>query len=104
MHPLIETHREQIESLCLRYGVRRLDVFGSAIRDDFDVAKSDVDMVVDFNRPASGGSLEQYFGLKEDMEHLLGRPVDLIELKAMADTRLKRLIVKNKAPLYAAQA
>lgn len=33
---LIEDHRAGIEALCRTYGARRLDVFGSAVRDDFD--------------------------------------------------------------------
>lgn len=61
MHPLIERHREEIEALCRRYGVRRLDVFGSLVRDDFDAATSDVDIVVDFQQAAPGDGLRQYF-------------------------------------------
>jgi predicted nucleotidyltransferase len=43
---LIEQHRREIESLCARHGVRRLELFGSAARGQFDPAKSDVDFLV----------------------------------------------------------
>lgn len=101
MHPLIERHREEIEALCRRNGVRRLDVFGSLVRDDFDAASSDVDIVVDFQQAAPGDRLRQYFGLKEALERVFARPVDLVELAAMENTRLKRLIERTKIPVYA---
>ena len=47
MLPLIEAHRSQIAALCRDYGVRGLDVFGSAAREtDFDPNRSDVDLLV----------------------------------------------------------
>jgi len=100
----IEAHRSRIAELCRLYGVRRLDVFGSALRADFDPMASDIDLVVEFD-PAHGGSpLHRYFDLKSDLESLFGRPVDLVELRAMADTRLKRSIERAKVPVYAMTA
>jgi predicted nucleotidyltransferase len=101
MHPLIESAREQIAELCRVHGVRQLDVFGSALGSDF-VADSDFDAVVEFDAVADQNGLAQYFGLKEQLEALLQRPVDLVELDAMPDTRLKRIIQRSKVPLYAA--
>lgn len=102
MHPLIEHNRRQIETLCQRYGVRRLEVFGSVLRDDFDAARSDVDIAVEFEPAVPGQRLRQYFGFKDELERLLARPVDLLELTAMENTRLKRLIEHTKVPVYAA--
>jgi len=46
----IETHREQIAELCRRYGVKRLELFGSATRgSDFDPERSDIDFLIEFN-------------------------------------------------------
>jgi predicted nucleotidyltransferase len=104
MVPEIDTQRSRIAELCRLYGVRRLDVFGSALRADFDPAASDIDLVVEFD-PAHGGSaLHRYFDLKSDLESLFGRPVDLVELGAMPDTRLKRSIERAKFPVYATTA
>lgn len=102
MHPLIERNRPQIAMLCQRYCVRRLEVFGSVLRDDFDTASSDVDLAVEFEPAVPGQRLQQYFGLKDELEHLFARPVDLLELTAMENTRLKRLIERTKIPVYAA--
>lgn len=104
MHPLIEASREQIAALCRRHGVSRLDVFGSALREDFDAAQSDFDAVVEFAPVGPGSALSRYFDLKSQLEALLLRPVDLIELTAMPESRLKRIIERSKVPLYAAAA
>jgi predicted nucleotidyltransferase len=104
MHPLIEQHREQIAALCKRYGVRRLDVFGSILREDFDPAGSDVDVVAEFASQAAEGGLRRYVDFKATMEALLKRSVDVIELDAMEDTRLKRIIERTRVPVYAAAA
>jgi len=101
MHPLIEHNRRQIETLCQGYGVRRLEVFGSVLRDDFDSARSDVDIAVEFEPAVPGQRLQRYFGFKDALERLFARPADLVELTAMEDTRLKRLIERTKAPVYA---
>lgn len=102
MHPLIETSRAQIAALCRRYGVKRLEVFGSVLREDFDTQKSDVDVVVEFEPLPQNGGLRRYFDFKAQLEHLLKRPVDLVELDAMENTRLKRIIERTKVPVYAA--
>lgn len=102
MHALIESSREQIAALCRHHGVRRLDVFGSALREDFEALSSDFDAVVEFSTAPGESSLLRYFSLKQQLESLLQRPVDLVELSAMADTRLKRIIERDKVPLYAA--
>jgi predicted nucleotidyltransferase len=101
MHPLINAHRQEIAELARRHGVRRLEVFGSILRDDFDESSSDVDIVVEFE---PGGGFRQYFDLKAKLEALLGRRVDLVELSAMENTRLKRIIERSKFPIYAAPA
>ena len=104
MHPLIADHSGPIAALCRRYHVRRLEVFGSLLRDDFDPAESDVDLTVEFEPEPADGAFDRYFGLKAALEILFQRPVDLVELGAMENTRLKRLIERSRIPVYAAPA
>lgn len=104
MHPLITSHRAAIDALCRQYGVRRLDVFGSALRSDFDAASSDVDFVVDFEPGVPGARLDRYFGFKGALESLLNRSVDLVELPAMRSPRLRRIVERSRVPLYATPA
>ena len=68
MHPLINTHRQEIAELARRYGVRRLEVSGSIRRDDFDESSSDIDIVVEFEPRSGGGGFRQYFDLKAKLE------------------------------------
>jgi predicted nucleotidyltransferase len=48
MHELVENNREAIAKLCRRHGARKLEVFGSILRDDFDTERSNVDVLVEF--------------------------------------------------------
>ena len=79
MHPAISQHRPGIVGICQRFGIRRLEVFGSAARaNDFDPAHSDADFLVEFASGVQPG-LNAIFGAKADLEALLGRGVDLVE-------------------------
>lgn len=76
MHACIEMHREGVKELCHRFGVTRLEAFGSVLGAGF-TEESDIDLLVEFGAPCPFSAFEQYFGLKEGLEQLLGRPVDL---------------------------
>ena len=79
MHPAISQHRPGIVGICQRYGIRRLEVFGSAARaNDFDPAHSDADFLVEFASGVQPG-VNAIFAAKADLEALLGRGVDLVE-------------------------
>ena len=100
---LIARLHDPITALCRRHGVRELSVFGSILREDFADA-SDVDVAVRFG-PARGESIaRQYFDFKRELEEVFGRTVDLVEIEAMPDTRLKRIIERTKVPIYAEAA
>lgn len=104
MIPALQVHRSEIARLCGRYGVRRLDVFGSASVEVEDAAARDIDLIVDFDRGSRQRTLPCYFEFKSDLESLLGKPVDLVELDAMPDSRLRRSIIRSTVPLYAAES
>jgi predicted nucleotidyltransferase len=101
MPPLIDDNLEEIGRLCRLHGVRKLEVFGSILRSDFDPQRSDVDVVVEFE-PRMANSFANFLDLKEALERLLGRPVDLVELHAVRNRRLRRYIEQSKSPVYAA--
>jgi hypothetical protein len=61
----IELHRGELQALCRRFHLRRLDLFGSAARGDFDPECSDFDFVVEFDRSAPQHPFDTYFGLKD---------------------------------------
>ena len=101
MHPLIENNRYAIARLCRLHGVRSLAAFGSVLRSDFDPSRSDVDVLVEFE-PQAAGSFSNFLGLKESLEALFGRSVDLVEQRAIRNRRLRYYIERSKAPVYAA--
>lgn len=99
MHPLIEDNRDAIAKLCVRHGVNRLEVFGSILRDDFDAHRSDVDILVQFE-PETAASFQNFLSLKESLETLFDRSVDLVELRAVRNRRLRHYIEQSAFPIY----
>lgn len=95
----IAEKREALAHLCRRYGVERLEVFGSAARGpDFDRDHSDADFLVTFT-PSARNDLAAFADLKEALEQLLGRPVDLVEREAVEASRnfIRRRAILNDA-------
>jgi len=83
MHPEILRHKDAIAALCRRFGVTRLEVFGSAARgEDFDPARSDVDLLVEFT-PEARFDFAAFADLKDALEAVFGRDVDLIDRPAI---------------------
>lgn len=82
--------------------MKRLEVFGSAARGDFDQRTSDIDLLVEFEPNFPGTFLGTYFGLKEAMEDLFGRSVDLVSEKAVRNPYIRRSIDASRELLYAA--
>ena len=93
-------HLRGLRILCRRYAVRRLGAFGSVLRDDFDPKRRDIDLTVEFGRSRTYGLADQYFRFKAAIERLLGREVDLVELRAMPASRLKQSIERSQLPVY----
>ena len=103
MHMEIEKHRETLTALCHRYGVVRLEVFGSAARGaDFDPAKSDADFLVEFDKASGLSALDQFLGFSEALERILERPVDLVEASAVKNPYVRATINRSKELIYAA--
>lgn len=89
-----------LRTLCRRFAVRRLDAFGSVTRADFDPRRSDLDFVVEFSRSRTYGPADQYFKFQAALEKLFGRKVDLVEFKALPDSRLRRSIERSRIAVY----
>lgn len=98
----IALHREELRALCRRFQVRQLDLFGSAARGDFDPEHSDVDFIVEFQRDTPLHPFDAYFGLKEGLEALIGRKVDLMMPGAIKNPYRKASIEQDRETLYAA--
>jgi uncharacterized protein len=102
MVKLIEDHRVEIEALCRRYGVKRLELFGSAARGDFEPGKSDVDFFYEFQNEGWEGAADRFFGLMEDLSALLKHNVDLVSAKDAKNPYFLEVANRHRISLYAA--
>jgi predicted nucleotidyltransferase len=101
MVAVIEDKRDAIAALCARHGVTRLDVFGSALRDDLRPGESDVDLLVEFAPMDPYARAQSYFEMLEELRALLGVDVDLVMTGAVKNRYIARDIARTKQALYA---
>ena len=102
MLDLIENHRAQIAELCRRYRVKRLELFGSAARGDFNPNTSDLDFFIEFLDYASPTIADQWFGLQEDLEKVLGHRVDFTSPRTATNPYFLQVAGRHRVTLYAA--
>lgn len=103
MIDLLNHHRNEIAHACRLYGVRRLDVFGSAAGGNYVRGKSDIDFLVDFEvDPGRGSLLSRYMDFAEQLEHLLGTRVDILTPQSIRNPYIRNSIEKNRECIYAA--
>ena len=95
-------HRDELLALCDRYAVERLELFGSAVRADFDPLSSDLDFLVLFKRHSPIGPADQFFGLLHGLEDLFGRKIDLVDVAAARNPYFMAEALKHRVMLYAA--
>ena len=96
----IDIPDSRLAELCRKWKVTELSLFGSILRDDFSPS-SDVDVLVSFD-PAAPWSLLDLMEMKEELEALFGRSVDLVEKEALRNPYRKRRILSTYEVVYAA--
>lgn len=89
--------KKRIQTICRDLSLRRLDLVGSAAREDFE-RDSDVDVLVSFD--GDEGLFRRYFELKERLEEIFERPVDVIEERAVKNPYFKRAVQKDRIRIY----
>ena len=104
MNDLIRNSTEGLSGICRRYGVARLEVFGSAADGTFDPGRSDIDFLVEFEPGTDLGPwMARYFDLKGELETLLGRPVDLVMATAPSNPYFVAEIDRSRELVYASE-
>ncbi|HEV2363536.1 MAG TPA: nucleotidyltransferase domain-containing protein [Caulobacteraceae bacterium] len=98
----IKSHRPQIEELCRRFRVKRLDLFGSAARERDFTEESDFDLLVEFEATASPPAFSDFLDFRDALADLLGRKVDLTMAGAIRNPYLKDAIERSRLPLHGA--
>jgi predicted nucleotidyltransferase len=95
---LLELKRD-IEVICKELSLRRLDLVGSTARGDFD-EESDVDVLVTF--AGDEYLFDRYFDLKQRLEKLFNRKVDVIEERALKNPYFKQSVERDRVKIYGA--
>jgi uncharacterized protein len=98
---IIDRHLSAVEALCRRSPVKRLDAFGSALRADFDPSTSDLDFLVELDEIAPRQYAEAYFTLKEALEKLFGRSVDLVTHASLSNPYFRERVYAERKLVYA---
>ncbi len=101
MAPEFTFDLDAIARVCERYGVERLRLFGSALTDRFDPDRSDVDLLIDY-RAGFERSFRDFFALKDELEAIVGFPIDLVQARNVRNPYIARTIFSNTRELYAA--
>lgn len=94
-------YEAEVESLCRRYHVRRLELFDSAATGHLQPG-SDLDFLVEFESLPRGTYADTYFGLREDLEQLFHRQVDVIVSSAIRNPYFRQAVEQTKVLVYAA--
>lgn len=102
MAPFLNAHADELSKLCVRFGVARLDVFGSAAAGRFDPRTSDLDFLVSFSPAADMTVADQYFGLLAALENLFGRRIDLVMERALRNPYFIEAVNRSRQVVYAA--
>ena len=90
---------DKIKALCAKHKVNKLFVFGSVLKDTF-TNESDIDFVVDFEKLDLSDYADNYFDLKDQLESIFNRPVDLLEEKGIRNPFFRKQIENEKHLIY----
>jgi predicted nucleotidyltransferase len=94
-----EKNIDRIKKLCEKYKVKTFSAFGSVTRDDYN-NDSDIDFVVDFEETDPFKYTDLYFQLKENLENLLQRQIDLIEERGIKNQFFRKELDSTKILIY----
>lgn len=96
---LIEQNKENINALCQKHHVKRLYLFGSVLTSNFN-KNSDIDILIQFGDMDFAHYFSNYMDLKEKLELLFQRPVDLVEDQAVRNPIFRQVLNRNKKLIY----
>ena len=99
----LSVSKDSIAEFCRKWQIVEFALFGSVLRDDFR-PDSDVDVLVTFS-PDSDWGIEHLLDMKEELEALFGRTVDLVEKRLVEESRnyiRRKHILSHMEAVYAA--
>lgn len=102
MSVAIDANREEIAATCQRYGIERLFVFGSALRDDFRPGESDIDLLAEFGPLDITKRFHTYLDARKAFRRIFNAEVDLVMSGAVKNKIIANEIDRTKKLLYGA--
>ncbi len=102
----IEIPMKEVEAFCKKWKVAEFALFGSVLREDFDIQKSDIDILILFDEKVHT-SLFDFVEMKEELENLFKRQVDLVSKRGIEKSTnpiRKEAILNNYEVVYAQAA
>ena len=100
MIPEINQKQANLAKLCLRYRVRRLQLFGSAATGAFVPATSDLDFIAEFTDTQAADYADRYLDFAEALEKLFNRPVDLLTKRAIRNKYFRAEVERTAQVIY----
>lgn len=101
MQEFITAKSAELAELCRKHHVRRLAVFGSAARDDFDPERSDVDLRIEFDYEAIENYAGNYFDLQDALEAMFQRKVDILSSRTIRNPYFRNAVESSQVTIYA---
>jgi hypothetical protein len=97
---LLQANLEALRELCERFGVVKLELFGSAAKGTFDPKSSDIDLIAEFNNRRQGDYAARFLDFADGAEALLQRPVDLLTEAMIKNPYFKQAVDECRTTLY----
>jgi predicted nucleotidyltransferase len=92
---------DRIERFCRKWHITRMEVFGSVLRDDFDPARSDIDVLVTFAPGETPGLA--FFRAERELAEVLGRKVEMSTRRAIEQSQnwiRRKAILEHAQTIY----
>jgi predicted nucleotidyltransferase len=102
MESFIDSKNEEIAAVCLQLGIKKLFVFGSALRDDFRPGESDTDLLVEFGPVEAKNLFHAYLDARDAFQKIFEADVDLVMQDAVKNKIISREIDRTKRLVYRA--
>ena len=96
----LDRNRDLLDRLCKKVAAKRLFVFGSAVRGDFQPSASDLDFLVEFHNAAAPGISDRFLELAEGLERLFGRPIDLLTDRSLRNPIFRDSVNSTAEAVY----
>lgn len=100
MKARIPINKDSLAAFCVKWQISEFSLFGSVLRDDFG-PQSDVDVLVSFH-PDAPWSLWDLISMRDELQVMFSRRVDLVEKEALQNPFRKRSILSSREIIHVA--